>query len=145
MKPLSFAVAPPRGPRVALASIVYSARVIDKLRAALPGGELNGFLPFDGFSLLWAHYTQIDLYELFDVIVSAEDEDEIIAWISTRTQSIDTAKINTKMVNFSTDRISDEMRAQFDAIYPRELRERLTNLFDLLEADDQRLYSKHTN
>ena len=145
MKPLSFAVAPPRGPRVALASIVYSARVIDKLRAALPGGELNGFLPFDGFSLLWAHYTQIDLYELFDVIVNAEDEDEIIAWIATRTQSIDTAKINTKMENFSTDRISDEMRAHFDAIYPRELRERFTNLFDLLEADDQRLYATQTS
>ena len=55
MEALDLRTAAPRGPRVQVAGIVFTARVIDKLRASLPGGELNGYFPFIGFSQLWAY------------------------------------------------------------------------------------------
>src|ERR1700676_5823627 len=100
MQPLSFLRAPPRGPRTQVAGIVFTARVIDKLRAALPGGELNGYFPFTGFSELWAYHTKIDLSALQRCIAAAETEADVEAWLLQRTAELDKAKINAKMAGF---------------------------------------------
>lgn len=140
MHPLNFAVDRPRGPRVKLAGMIFTGRVIDKLRAALPGGELNGFLPFDGFSEAWQKYSGIDLRKLYEIVRDAESEDEVVAWIAQRTASVDKDAFNAKLETFVTARLPDAWRPAFDAFYPPELRERYTNILDLLEADDDRLY-----
>ena len=143
MEPLDFRTAPPRGPRTQVAGIVFTARVIDKLRAALPGGDLNGYFPFIGFTELWAYYTGIDLRELQAVIARSASEAEVEAWIAERTAHVDKAKINGKMERFESARTSAEMKEVFERSYPAELRERHAVLFDLFEADDTRLH--HTS
>jgi hypothetical protein len=140
MEPLDLRSAPPRSPRVRVAGIVFTARVIDKLRAALPGGEPNGYFPFIGFSVLWAHYTSIDLHALQGIVASAASEAEVEAWIAAATAGIDTAVMNAKMERFDSARTPEALRAIFDETYPAELRARHANVFDLLEADDARLY-----
>ncbi|MEA2786135.1 MAG: hypothetical protein QOF71_2239 [Candidatus Eremiobacteraeota bacterium] len=140
MEPLDLRIAAPRGPRAHIAGIAFTARVIDKLRASLPDGELNGYFPFIGFSELWAHYTGIDLHEMQGVVERAGSEAEIETWIAERTAHVDKAQINAKMERFDSVRMSDEMREIFERSYPSDLRERHTVLFDLFDADDARTY-----
>ncbi len=142
MEPLDLRTAAPRGPREQIAGIVFTGRVIDKLRASLPGGELNGYFPFIGFSELWAYYTGIDLRELHGVVERAASEAEVEAWIAERTAQIDKGKINGKMERFESSRTSSELREVFERSYPADLRERHAVLFDLFEADDARLYAR---
>jgi len=141
MDPLNFQVSRPRGPREKLAGIFFTARLVDKLRASLPGGELNGYIPTAGFSALWAHYTKIDLDELRDVVARAASERDVEVWIEGRTVGIDRDLINGKMERYASDRMPAEMRELFEQLYPAELRERCARIFDLLDADDARLYS----
>ena len=141
MEALSFANRPPRGPREKLAGIVFTARVVDKLRASLPGGELNEYIPYAGMSVAWQHYTKIDLAELRGVVERAESESEVEAWIAERTTHLDKATINEKLERFNTSRMPDDLRPLFERLIPAELRERYPNIFDLLEADDARLYA----
>ena len=141
MEPLSFASRPPRGPREKVAGIMLTARVIDKLRASLPGGEPNGYVPYAGMSAVWAHYTKIDLSELCHVVERAASEAEVEAWIEARTAQLDKPKINQKLEGFETARMPEELRPLFEQLYPAELRERYSLVFDLLEADDARVYS----
>ncbi len=142
MEPLDLRLAAPRGPRTELAGIVFTARVIDKVRASLPGGELNGFFPFVGFSELWAYYIGIDLHELQGVVARAASEGEVEAWIAERTAHVDKTKINGKMERFESSRTSADMRELFERSYPADLRERHGVLFNLFEADDARLYAR---
>jgi hypothetical protein len=141
MEPLDLRSAPPRSPRARLAGIVFTARVIDKLRAALPGGETNGYFPFLGFSVLWSHYTSIDLEVLQAIVARAASEAEVEAWIAGATAHVDHASINAKMERFDSARTPEALRETFEATYPAELRERHAKVFDLLEADDARIYS----
>jgi uncharacterized protein DUF5069 len=142
MEALDLRIAPPRGPRAQVAGIVFTGRVIDKLRASLPGGELNGYFPFIGFSELWAYYTGIDLRELHGLVERAVSEAEVERWIADRTARVDKAKINGKMERFESSRTSEDMRETFERAYPADLRERHAVLFDLFEADDARLYAR---
>ena len=144
MEPLDFRIAAPRGPRTQVAGIVFTARVIDKLRASLPGGELNGYFPFVGFSELWAYYTGIDLRELQAVVARAASEAEVETWIAERTEHVDKAKVNGKMERFESSRTSAELREVFERSYPADLRERHAVLFDLMEVDDARLYARQS-
>jgi hypothetical protein len=141
MKPLDLTEKPPRSPREQLAGIVFTARVVDKLRAALPGGELNGFFPFNGFSEVWQHYSGVNLRELFGVVGEAPDEAAVVAWLEERFAGLDKDAVNAKLAGFNTARIPESWRTTFDAVYPQELRERHTVLFDLLDADDKRLFA----
>ncbi|MBD5635964.1 MAG: DUF5069 domain-containing protein [Candidatus Eremiobacteraeota bacterium] len=143
MEPLSLLAHPPRSPRIKVAGIVFTARIIDKLRASLPGGELNGYLALSGFSELWAHYTGIDLVDMQRCVVRASSEREVEAWLLERTSHLDLERINGKMERFNSGRTPESLRAEFERIYPAELRERHPLLFDLLEADDARLYLLH--
>jgi len=140
MQPLDLAIRPPRGPRVRVAGIVFTARLIDKLRASLPGGNPSRFFPFIGFSEMWAYYTHVDLIEFQQLVLDATSENEIERWLATRTQGVDKPAINVRMERFKTDRTPEPMRELFETSYPADLRTRFPVLFDLLEADDARLY-----
>lgn len=143
MESLNLSLSPPRSPHQRLAGIVFGARLVDKLRASLPGGERAGYLPVTGFSLVWAHYTKIDLKQLREVVASATTESEVESWVEDRTRTLDKDAINAKMTNWNISRMPAEYVGLFSKIYPPELREEHTNLFDLLEADDARLYPQH--
>ena len=140
MTPLDLSIDRPRGPRVQLNGLIFTARVIDKLRAALPGGNPNGFLPFNGLSEAWQKYAGIDLRELYGIVRDAQNEDEVAAWIAARTAHLDRDAFNAKLESFVTTRLPESWRPAFESFYPLELRERHTCMLDLLEADDERLY-----
>lgn len=140
MQPLDSTARPPRGPRVRVAGIVFSARLIDKLRASLPGGNPSSFFPFIGFSELWAYYTRVDLIAFQQIVLDAASENEVERWLGERTRGVDKPAINGKMERFKTDRTPEPMRDLFETSYPADLRTRFPVLFDLLEADDARLY-----
>lgn len=142
MQPLDFTVYRPRAPRVKLAGMIFTARVVDKLRAALPGGNPNGFLPFTGLSEAWQKYSGIDLRELYGVVRDCESETEVEAWLSERTAGLDKDAFNEKLETFVTTRLPESWRPAFESFYPLELRERHTKILDLLEADDRRLYGE---
>lgn len=141
MEQLSLIAGPPRGPRIQVAGIVFTARLIDKLRASLPGGELSGYFPFTGFSEVWAYYTGVDLIELQHVVARTASEHEVENWLLERTSHLDRMKCNEKLERFDTSRTPESMREAFERTYPSELRAAHPLLFDLLEADDARLYS----
>jgi hypothetical protein len=140
MQPLDLERERPRGPRVKVAGIIFTARIIDKLRAALPGGKLNGFFPFTGFSEAWQKYSGIDLRELYGVVRDASIEDQVVAWIEERTAHLDKDAVNAKLETFVTSRLPEAWRPTFEAVYPKELRDRHAKILDLLEADDERIY-----
>ena len=142
MEPLDFTVQRPRAPREKLAGMIFTARVVDKLRAALPGGNPNGFLPFTGLSEAWQKYSGVQLRELQDVVRDARDEAEVEAWLNHHTASLDKEAFNAKLETFVTTRLPEHWRPAFEAFYPKELRERYVKILDLLEADDARLYSR---
>ncbi len=123
-----------------VAGIVYTARLIDKLRSSLPGGNPSGFFPFIGFSEMWAYFTRVDLIEFQQLVLDAASEREVEQWLADRTRHIDKPAINAKMERFKTDRTPAPMRELFETSYPADLRGRFPVLFDLLEADDARLY-----
>jgi len=125
---------------VRVAGIAFTARLIDKLRASLPGGNPGGFFPFIGFSELWAYYTRVDLIEFQQLVLDAASETEIERWLAERTRGVDKPAINARMEQFKTDRTPEPMRELFETSYPADLRTRFPVLFDLLEADDARLY-----
>jgi hypothetical protein len=141
MEPLDLRLGPPRGPRVELAGIAFTARAVDKLRASLPGGNLHEYFPFVGVSAGWAHYTGIDLNELRDVIAAAGSETEVETWILERTAHLDKAIINAKLHRINSLKMPDDLRVVFERTYSADIRERYTNIFELLELDDVRFYT----
>lgn len=143
MEPLDLSVTRPRAPRAKLAGMIFSARVVDKLRAALPGGNANGFLPFTGLSQAWEKYSGVELRELYDVVRDAPSETDVEAWLAQRTAHLDKDTFNEKLEGFVTSRLPESWRPAFEAFYPPELRARHDKMLDLLEADDERLYGQH--
>ena len=144
MEPLDFRKHRPRGPRVQLAGVVFTARVIDKMRASLPGGELNGFFESFGFSRVWQHLTGISLRELQTHVAEAASEDDVVAWIDAKLRDANVARdaISETMEHATTAETPEAWRPVFEETYPPALRERFPIVFDLLEADDDRLYGE---
>ena len=139
MQPLDLRLCCPRPPRERLADIVFTPRVIDKIRASLPGGELNGYFTDIGMSVVWAHYTGIDLHELRRFVQDAQTEEDVERWIEARTSHLDKERINKKLESIDSSRMPETWREAFENAYPAELRARHTCILDLIEADDARL------
>lgn len=138
MQPLDLRLCCPRPPRERLAGIVFTPRVIDKIRASLPGGELNGYFTDIGMSIVWAHYTRVDLDELRTVVKDSETEEDVERWIEARTSHLDKERINKKLESIDSSRMPESWREAFENAYPADLRERYTYIMDLIEADDAR-------
>ena len=138
MEPLDLRRHPPRAPRVPLAGLVFTARVVDKLRATLPGGSLGEYFTDIGMSVVWAHYAGISLDELRGIVENASTEEEVEAWIAQRTAHIDRERFNAKLQSLDSSRVPPAWRDAFDRAYPEDLRNAHPVLFDLIEADDAR-------
>jgi len=136
---LDLKVHPPRGPREELDGLCFFPRVIDKLRGALPGGDPDDYLPFTGLSYIWARMLSITLPDLQAAIASATDEAEVAAWLRAHSGPRAYDDINRRLRNFTREDLPESWRGHFEAIYPAELRERHTNFFDLIDADDRQI------
>ena len=138
MQPLDLRLCRPRAPRERLAGVVFTPRVLDKIRASLPGGELNGYFTDIGMSVVWAHYTRIDLKELRRVVQEAQSEEEVVQWIEARISHLDKERINRKLEGINSSQTPEAWREAFENAYPADLRAKHTCILDLIEADDAR-------
>ena len=137
MEALDLTVRLPRGPRERLDGLCFFPRAIDKLRAALPGGEAGDYLPFTGLSYIWARMLAITLPDLQGAIAAAADEAGVAGWLRAHAGPRTYEEINHRLQNFTREDLPQTWRARFEAIYPADLRERYQNFFDLIDADDR--------
>ncbi|MBV8365639.1 MAG: DUF5069 domain-containing protein [Candidatus Eremiobacteraeota bacterium] len=133
MEPLDLTKQPPRGPRERLEGLVLIPRTIDKMRASLPGGNLGGY-KVPGFSSRLLQLIGVSEDDLLEVVRTASSDADVAAWLRTHA---DTSKFAELSQKFERQTVSD-MKDQEDyhRRYPIARRLGLTNLFDVLEADD---------
>ena len=143
MEPLDLTLAPPRSPRAELDGLVLLPRTIDKLRGMLPGGNpgvylINGkVLGISGYLLLRLGVSQ---EEFTQAVAAAKTDDDVAAWLRTRTDASKYAEINASITHLQPKHSEDE--AFVRGMYVEVLAEQpeLTYLVDIIDADDRRIF-----
>ena len=140
MEPLNLSQTPPRGPREKLLGLTFLPRTIDKMRAQLPGGDLDGYVvDYDrGLSAFMLKRVKVDLEEMKAVVASAGDEAEVLAWFSKNADLSAVDAVNAKLESLSIERASDDDRELVRRMHPG-LAERpeLKTFYDIFEFDDR--------
>ena len=80
MEPLDLTKQKPRKTRDALAGITFLPRSIDKFRAALPGGNLNGYT-IEGFTERMLGNLGITVEAMQGVVASAKSDDDVASYV----------------------------------------------------------------
>ena len=142
MEPLDFSIAPPRGPRERLLGLAFLPRTIDKMRAALPGGNLAGYVVAKprGMSAFLLKRVGVDLEAMQAAVAAAATESDVLAWFAERADLSDVDGLSAKLETLSLDRLPEEEQGMVYRAHPG-LAERpeLTAFFDIFEFDDARL------
>lgn len=143
MEPLDLTVRPPRGCSEELDGLVFMPRTIDKIRATLDGGKKGEYIinaqvtGISGFLLERLGITEDELREA----VRREVSDEAVAaWLRGRVDTSLYPKLNAMLPRITIDNASDP--AFVRKFYKETLAENphLTRLFDIIEADDRRMF-----
>jgi hypothetical protein len=143
MEALDLTKRPPRGCYEELDGLVFLPRTIDKIRATLDGGK-------KGVYIINAHVTGISGF-LLERLGITEDEfreavrrepsdDAVAAWLRTR---VDTAMYPKLSATLSRIEIKHSTDPEFvRTFYKETLAEHphLTTLFEIIEADDRRMF-----
>lgn len=144
MEPLDLESRPPRGPREQMLGVCFLPRTIDKIRGALPGGKLGGYLVEEStMSSYLLHKIGVSFDELREIVARAASEDEIEEALRPRIDPAVAAQVNAKLAGSS---IADAPPDRQQIIRQRHpvLAERpeVVNAFEMLELDDARLGAK---
>lgn len=137
MKPLDLSKRPPRSPREKLDGLYMLPRTIDKLRAKLPGGNIGPY-KIDGMSKRLLELLSIEEAQLQDVVEHASADDDVAAWLRQNADRSKDAEINERLSRRSYEDSAD--KAAFDEKYPVRARLGLSNVFDVLDADDREMF-----
>ncbi len=143
MDPLDLTLHPPRHCTEQLDGLVFMPRTIDKLRAMLDGGKKGEYLinaRVPGISGFLLERLGITEDELRDVVRDAPDDEAVAAWLRTRVDTSLYPKLNAMLPRIELQHASDpEWVRDF---YKETLAENpyLTTLFDIIEADDRRMF-----
>jgi hypothetical protein len=142
MQPLDLQFRPPRGAREKLAGLYFMPRTIDKLRAEMPGGNLGAYInPDFGVSNYMCKRVGLDMEELRAVVIAANDEDEVAAWLVARLDPAVVEEANRKLEALNIERLSPENLAIVQKYHPiMASRPDLLTYFDIFEADDAATY-----
>jgi hypothetical protein len=81
MEPLDLSHAHPRATRAELGGIIFLPRSIDKFRAALPGGTLNGY-NLDGFTGRMLAALGISPDAFSEAVARANTDDDVVTFVS---------------------------------------------------------------
>ena len=139
MEPLDLRTTRPRSPHARFPGLdlVLLPRTLDKMRALLPGGNINGY-QIKGFSARLFAELSIDETMVQEVVAQASDEDEFIAWFRAHTDPDAYPAVNLLLASTT---IGDRDRAAIEQRHPfvREMSDDET-LFDLLDRDDDLTY-----
>jgi len=85
MGPLNLSKGPPRATRDVLAGIVFLPRSIDKIRASLPGGSMNGYTIEGGLTGEMLEYLGIPLEDLRAVVAHAHSDADVAEYVLAHT------------------------------------------------------------
>jgi hypothetical protein len=80
MEPLDLSEGHPRATRAEISGIVFLPRSIDKFRASLPGGNLNGYT-IEGFTSRMLEYLGISPEALRVVVAEAKTEEDVASYV----------------------------------------------------------------
>jgi Domain of unknown function (DUF5069) len=143
MEPLDLTVHPPRGCSEELDGLIFMPRTIDKIRATLDGGKKGEYIinaqvtGISGFLLERLGLTEDELRE---AVRDAANDEALAAWLRTRVDTSLYPKLNAMLPRITIEHASDpEFVRNF---YKETLAENpdLTTLFDIIEADDRRMF-----
>jgi hypothetical protein len=139
MTPLDLRSKPPRGARETVLGFYFLPRTIDKLRAALPGGNLGPYLNHaTGFSAFVVRRLGLGMDEFRAAVAQAENETEIIAWLAARIDPANAPAMNAKLESFVVDRMSSEDQELVRMRHPvMSEQHELSKILDILDADDR--------
>jgi hypothetical protein len=137
MEPLDLSKRPPRSPWERLDGVVLLPRTIDKLRASLPGGALGGY-KVPGFSTRALEMIGVREADLLEVVRSASSDADVAAWLRANADTSAYPRVNEHFEHLTADKLSDP--EDYHRRYPLARRLGLTNLFDVLDADDREAF-----
>jgi hypothetical protein len=136
MEPLDLTKRPPRSPRERLDGVVLVPRTIDKLRASLPGGNLGAY-KVPGFSTQMLEMLGVSQADMLEAVRHANSDKDVAAWLR---ENADTSKYSQVNERFEKQTIASLKDPEdYHRRYPIAKQRGLTNLFDVLEADDKAL------
>jgi hypothetical protein len=116
------------------------ARTIDKLRAGLPGGNM-GVYKIDGFSRRILKAIDVSEEQLRDVVAKAGSDEDVMNWLREHTDRAKFEEVSNTVRNRNIDDVTD--LEEFKERYPiLKSRPDIYYLFDMLEADDQEMFSR---
>jgi Domain of unknown function (DUF5069) len=143
MEPLDLSTRAPRSPYDELDGLVLMPRTIDKLRALLPGGSPGGYWingPIVGISGYLLQRLGISEADLAAAIATAASDDEVATWIRERTDTSQYPLLNATLRRVEPKHAEDP--AVFAKIYAETLAQHpeLTTVFEIMEADDERMF-----
>lgn len=148
MEPLDLTLRPPRSPYEKLDGLVLLPRTIDKLRSFLPGGNPGEYVinaaTMMGISGYLLHRLGIAEDDLRRIVASASDESEVAAWVRAHTDASTYEDINGALTHLRIKHAQDQ--ALFHQVYAPTLAAHpdLEILFDIIEADDRRMWGAVT-
>ena len=135
MEPLDLSKAPPRSPYAMAAGLAMLPRTIDKMRAALPGGN-TGDYHVDGMSERMLKIIGIDRAALQAQVARAATEDEVVHWVHAHADPTKIAEATHVMLNRSVRDIAPERLPEFAEKYPAYASAPSDKLCDIIAADD---------
>ena len=138
MTPLDLRSRRPRPVRASVLGFYFLGRTIDKLRAELPGGNLGLYMNHDtGFSAYVVRRMGLDMDVFRSAVAEAPDEEALTAWLAARVDVALAPAINAKLESFVVERMSADDQVLVRERHPvMAERPELSNLLDILEADD---------
>ena len=140
MEPLDLSSHPPRGPREKLDGLVMLPRTIDKFRASLPGGTLNGYR-IGGISGRLLGWLGVDEEKMRAAVAAAQSDDDVARWLRERVDTTAYPEYNERMIHRSIADLTDP--PAFHALYPWAAGSGLLKIFDIMEEDDRRMFAGH--
>jgi uncharacterized protein DUF5069 len=138
MEPLDFSKRPPRGPREQLDGLAMLPRTIDKFRASLPGGNLNGYR-IEGISSRLLGWLGVGEDEMRQAVATASNDEDVARWLRERTDVSQYPAFTEQMAKRTVDDVADKER--FRTLYPWAEQNGLRAIFDIIEEDDRRTFS----
>lgn len=121
-----------------MVGVVLLPRTIDKLRASLPGGNLGAY-KIPGFSTRLLEMLGVTEDEMLEAVRRASSDDDVAAWLRSRVDPKKYEQVNQHFENLTVESLKDPQ--DYDRRYPIRKRLGLTNLLDVLEADDRESFA----
>jgi len=137
MEPLDFSTRPPRSPREQLDGLAMLPRTIDKFRASLPGGNLNGYR-IEGLSRRLLGWLGVDEEAMKQAVAAASSDSDVARWLREHADASQYAAFTERMAKRTVDDVVDKDRLR--ALYPWVEESGMRNIFDILDEDDRRTY-----